>query len=435
MAEIDRPTPNSDDLAVNVDVSGCSIEPHFFAYRLDGMRGQFRYHHHRLEVTQAKANHGKSILALEQGAIDLNPKGGHHAVLQVSARDLHIDEELCQALPGKKLQQAARALKLQGPVQVDLKKLVVQQAAATSGPPVIYWDGLLYLQDAHLSPCVDMKNVTGVLACVGRHNGQQLEGLQGKVLLDRVTAFHQPFTNVVASIEVPKNAPDVLHIGLRAPLFSGDVTGECRVNLHSTPSYALNLTASQIDLQQFGQHNLGKSTQLQGVGVGRLVLTGEASGLDSLEGEGKISVPVGKLGKDLPLLLDFIKFLGLHWPDGTAFEEAHAQFGIHGKRVSLKRLELLGNAVSLTGKGEFNLDGSDVQVDVYPTWARLVQWVPPMMRPLPVAVSKNLLTIEVRGKVGGGPDSLRFNKKLVPIVLEPLTVLRDRVIGAPEKKQ
>lgn len=429
-AKIDRAGPLPDDLSVHVDARGCSVEPRFFAYRLDDVRGEFRYQQRRLELTQVKARHGATLLAVERGGIDL--REGYYADLQIQGRDVQLDEPLTRALPAK-LQDLIRALKVHGPVQLDTR-LVIAQAAEPSHPPTVYWDGKASLEDAMLTTGLELSHVTGTLACVGRHNGLQLEGLQGTALLDRARAFKQaqPFTNVVARFEVGKASPDVMLVNLRAPIYGGDITGQIRVDLHSTTHYELNLTASQIDLAEFGKHNFGAATQMQGIAGGRLYLKGQAKSLDNLEGDGSIDVPQGRLGKDLPLLLDLIKFLGLHWPDRTAFEEMHAAFGIRGRRVHVRRLELVGNAVSLTGRGEFNLDGSDVQLDFYPTWARVDQALPPSLRFLPPTISRNILTIEVRGKAS---DDLKFNKKPVPIVIDPLTVLRDRVIGVAERME
>jgi hypothetical protein len=427
-AEIKRAGPHPDDLSVNVDARGCSVEPRFFAYRLDDLGGQFLYEKRRLSLTHVRARHGRTILAVESGVVDLHGGDGFHANVDVQAQDLRLDEPLASALPGK-LREMVRSLKVQGPVQLKTK-LVIAQAPEQAHPPVIWWDGQAWLDNATVNAGPELRSVTGTLTCDGLHNGQHLEGLSGNILFDRASLLkQQPFTNVVARFEVAKSAPDVLLLSLRAPIYGGDVTGQVRLDLHSTLGYEMNLTASQIDLAQLGRTNFGDSTQMQGIAVGRLYLRGQGRSLDSLEGDGSIDVPSGRLGKDLPLLLDLIKFLGLHWPDRTAFEELHALFGIRGRRVHMRRLELYGNAISLSGKGEFNLDGSEVQIDFYPTWARIDQLLPPLVRPLPPAVSKNLLTIEVRGNANNGSDALRFNKKLVPIVVDPLLVLRDRVIG------
>src|ERR1017187_1419061 len=115
----------------------------------------------------------------------------------------------------------------------------------------------------------------------------------------------------------------------------------------------MNLTASQINLAEFGKHNLGPKSQISGTANDRLYLTGLGTGIDTLEGNGAIDIPRGHL-YNLPFLLDLLKFLGLHWPDRTLFEEFHTAFAIQGSKVNVQKVDLLGSAVSLSGKGEFD---------------------------------------------------------------------------------
>ncbi len=212
------------------------------------------------------------------------------------------------------------------------------------------------------------------------------------------------------------------------------MAGQIRVDFNSTVRYELNLTASQVDLKQFGKHNLGPKSELDGIAVGRLHLTGLGNGIDSLDGHGSLDVPNGKL-YNLPLLLDLLKFLGLNWPDRTLFEELHALFGIHGHRVQLRKLDLLGNAISLTGKGEANLDGTDLHVDFCPTW-RLESLLPPAVRSVPPAISKSILTIEMRGKISEHSDrDLKFNKRWVPILVDPVLTLQQRLTGSESRME
>ena len=198
----------------------------------------------------------------------------------------------------------------------------------------------------------------------------------------------------------------------------------------------MNLTASQINLAEFGRHNLGPRSQLSGAANARLHLTGMGSGADSiqtLDGNGAIDVPRGHL-YNLPFLLDILKFLGLHWPDRTAFEEFHTAFALQGSKVTMKKFDLLGSAVSLSGKGEYDLLTKNLQVDVYPLWGRIEGLLPPMVRPLPTTLSKSLVTVEVRGKATGEPKDLKYQMKPVPVIVDPLIFLRDRMFGNREQE-
>src|SRR5262249_46309595 len=154
--------------------------------------------------------------------------------------------------------------------------------------------------------------------------------------------------------------------------------------------YEMNLTASQINLAEFGRHNLGPKSQLSGVASGRIFLHGFGTGIDTLDGNGSIDIPRGHF-YNLPFLPDFLKFLGLHWPARTGFEEFHTAFSVQGPKVNVQKVELLGSAVSLTGKGDFDLLSKKLALDVYPMWGRVEQLVPQQIRPLPTTISKNLL--------------------------------------------
>ena len=112
-------------------------------------------------------------------------------------------------------------------------------------------------------------------------------------------------------------------------------------------------------------------------------------------------------------------------PDRTAFEEAHASFGIRGQRVHFNRLDLYGNVISLSGQGEMNVDGSDLQLDFYAVWARLVQVLPPILRDIPSAIGQSVLKIKMRGRIGDP----RFTKEPVPVLVEPVERLLKRMKG------
>ncbi len=100
----------------------------------------------------------------------------------------------------------------------------------------------------------------------------------------------------------------------------------------------------------------------------------------------------------------------------------------------MRKLEILGSAISLTGKGEFNLDGTDVALDFYPGWPRLDQLLPPAVRPLPPAVGKNLLTIEMRGKITANEKDRKFTMKPVPGIVDPFLQMRNLLTGGPARE-
>ena len=130
---------------------------------------------------------------------------------------------------------------------------------------------------------------------------------------------------------------------MRGQLFGGQLFGEGHVAFGAGLQYEVDLKAINVKLEEAARHNrVGGTAHMSGLAKAELYLTGTGNGLDELGGGGNIHVPNGKM-YNLPLVLDLLKVVtALHAPDGTAFEEAHAEFKIQGKRVQVTRLDLLG---------------------------------------------------------------------------------------------
>jgi len=427
-AAIDRRGKQPEDLEVRVDVKGPSVRPEFFRYALQESAGHFHLKDQRLEMRRLSAQHGDARWYLDNGSVLLHPGGALYADLpELQVERIAFDQDLLAALPAK-LRETAAGLNCRNPLRLKTR-LVVAHSGTPGAPADIYWDGQVWLRDAAFHVGTDVSRVTGTVACTGRFDGQQLQGLQGNVILERAAALNQPFRDIHSRFYVTENEPTLLHCDdFKATIFGGDIAGQLTLDWHELPPrYEVNLTASQIDLKEFGTYNLGNS-KLSGVAVARLHLAGAGLDADTLDGHGTLDVPNGKL-YDLPFLLDLIKFLGLRWPDRTMFEELHAQFAIRRRRAYVRHLELFGNAVSFTGQGEINLDGTDLHMDMYPSWARIEQLLPPAVRAMPTSLSKNILTVEARGKITGNSKDIKFTKKPVPIVVDPLLHLRDMLVG------
>jgi hypothetical protein len=430
-AKIDRLPRQAQDLDVTVDVRGCTIVPQFFRYALNELSGQFRYAKNRVHLRNIRARHGKSAIAIPQGEVALYPGGGVYVRLpHLQAAPLVLDADFRQALP-LPLKKVCEALEIKGPLQLDTE-LITSQTGEPGSLPVIYWNGLLKLQNASFQVGVPVEHVTGLVGCVGLHDCRQVQGINCNIELAKASLFNQPFHDVHTKLDVLKEAPDVIILGLKAPIFGGQISGPGRIELNSTLRYFLDLTATEVKLDEFGRQNIGRDAKLNGVVSGRLYLEGKGSGIESLEGNGSLEMPRGRL-YNLPLLLDLLKFLGLRWPDQALFEQAHALYNIHGDRLSFRQLDLIGTVISLHGAGDVKLDGSDVRLDFIPVWGRIEQVLPAVWQNIPSAIGKNLLKIEMRGKLGKDKD-IHFHKKPIPALVDPLKEMQDRLTGKNGQK-
>jgi hypothetical protein len=110
--------------------------------------------------------------------------------------------------------------------------------------------------------------------------------------------------------------------------------------------------------------------------------------------------------------------------DHTAFEEAHAVFRIRGDRVKVGQLDLLGNAISLGGEGELNLDGSSAQFEFYTVWTNIRNMLGGG-GDLAARVSGNLFRIRVTGDFGGDRPP-RVTQEPLPGIVDPIRRLFSR---------
>ncbi len=415
---------------IRVRHTGAIIRPTFFPLELADLTGSFRLTRGQVEVSRYTARRGPTRFEFGGGTVRFG-EGWHYAdVHALRVEPLPVDEALVTALPPA-LQMVFHALRPTGSIAVDLDRLIIDHPPDLPGPPqppVLYWDGRLTFADAALNTGVAWTGVTGTIASEGRYRGQLLDGVNGHIALDRATVFGQPLTKInVGARVLPEHPHELQFYSAQGQLFGGHLYGVGHVAFGAGLQYEMDLKAINLQLEEAARHNhVGGTTHMSGLTKAELYLRGTGYGMDELDGGGNVHIPDGKM-YNLPLVLDLLKVVtALHAPDGTAFEEAHVEFKVHGKRIQVTRLDLLGSAISLGGKGEMDLDGSNLAMDFYAAWGHIAQMLPPGVREVPSWLSKNLLLVKAQGKLGG---QLTFHAEPVPLLVDPVRQLVDRARG------
>jgi hypothetical protein len=408
------------DLDVDVEIQGCSLKPTFFPFALSDLKAKVHSTAGLVHLKDIEAKHGKAILGLPWGLIQLNPGGGFDAWLKpIQGKNLAPDEDFLAALP-EPLRKGLAPLKLQGPVDVKTQ-LIMKNAGRAGQPFMVWWDGEAVLQNNRFRAGVETSNVDGRISCRGFHDGTRMKAVAGDMLLTRAVILNQPLSNVHGRLEILADSPDVMRFrDLKADFFGGTLGGEARIQINPEVTYEVLLEGVGVQLNQFGRHNLGPEdaqAQLEGPARASVFLSGKGNDLLGLQGHGQMDVPSGKMGK-LPFLLDLLKAFGLRLPDRTAFEQAKATFAIEGPRIKVEQLDLYGNAISLSGQGTVDLDGTNLNLDFTATPGRVRQVLPGALEIIPQSISEQLLKIKARGKLGKG--GVKFEKEFVPNVMEPL---------------
>jgi hypothetical protein len=405
-----------------------------------------------VDIAQLRARHGASQLTLPSALVLLPPTGGFYADLyDLKLTPVAFDREFLAALP-RGLKSACLGLEPRGPIGIHAKRLViddqpkkqprardvsqmtVRQVTAGSSPvaratlPVIYWDGTVTFRDAAMKTGVSWDGVTGQFASRGLYLGDRLGRVVGNLAIDRGRVLRQPVEALSARFEVDPARPDVITIPwINARAYDGEVGGEARLELGTPVKFDLSLNGARLKLEEFARVNhLGPTTQLEGLATAQIRLANPADPVTHqpvLDGSGSIDVPNGKM-LDLPVMLDVIKLARLRPVDRTAFEEAHAVFRVRGDRVKFGQLDLLGNAISLGGEGEMNLDGSHAQFDFYTVWTNIRNLLG-NGGDLAARVSGNLFRIRVNGDLGSDRPP-KVTQEALPGIVDPIRRLMGR---------
>jgi hypothetical protein len=444
------------DLELGLSFNGPSIRPTFFPYQLTDVAGQVSYALGRVEVRQLRAKHGTTLLTLPTAEVLLPASGGFWADLY----DLRIspvvcDREFLAALP-QGLRSACLGLEPQGAIAIHAKRLViddrpknqppvrpvpqvaVKQVTANSSPaerktlPTIYWDGTVIFRDASMKTGIQWEGVTGEFSTRGLYRHEKLDRVVGNLAVDKARILKQPVETLSARFEVDPAKPDVVAIPwINAHMYGGEVGGQARIELGTPVRFDLSLNGAKLKLEEFARVNhLGPKTEIQGLATAQIALSNAidpATRLPILQGSGSIDVPNGKM-LDLPVMLDVIKLVRLRPVDRTAFEEAHAVFRIRGDRVKIGQLDLLGNAISLGGEGEMNLDGSNSQFEFYTVWTNIRNLLGGG-NDMAARLSGNLFRIRVAGDLASDKP-LKMSQEALPGIVDPIR----RLIGRASPK-
>lgn len=482
--DVDPPFNAAADLKLTFHlISGLTITPSFFAYEISDLSGSLKYQNGRVDLAHFAGRHGSSQLKMLAGDVRFYPDGAIWANLGgMELKPLTVDAALLKAFPGK-LRSALEQLQIKGSADLNLKHLVVltppqaapgviarppdpypiapmshlgprvqpfvargQQPAAFPLPPpplpkpdpIVYWNAEVKFNGASLDTGVPWEDVFGAAACRGRYEGTHLGLLNGHIKLDRALIAKQPVTNAQARLfaeaqvrdpNVPgKFFPTALQFaGITGQLFHGMVGGEARVLLGEPVCYELWLTANDVKLEDVAKHHsLASDADLKGVAQAQLRLFNRPdpkTGRWGIEGIGKIDVPTGRM-YNLPVMLDLVKVLKLSTPDRTAFEEAHATFHVHGDRIKVDQLDLIGKALCVGGSGELDSSGDYARFEFYTLYSEiLARLVNTPVGDVSAFLSRGLFKIKMVRDNG----VTRYKPEPVPVVTEPIKAMTDRL--------
>jgi hypothetical protein len=349
-----------------------SIEPARFPYRLDNLQGVFTYCNGRVTMERLKAEH-RAVKVAAAGSCDFLPDGGWHLRFAGLTVDrLRNDRDLMQAVPPRLKNALAEinpsgAFSLRG--NLDLAGGATADAAIRS-----QWDLAMDMQQAGLDYGGDrLENVCGGLTLAGGCDGRAFY-CRGELALDCLTYKDHQFTRVMGPLWIddrqvllgawadrrqqeasPLTAPAPQRLrSLTASVYGGTVYGDGWVTLGAQPRWALHANLADGQLARWARENLPGRRNLQGRVMATLDLQGAGRSRNTLTGRGAIALRDANV-YELPLMISMLKLLSIRAPDSNAFSRSDIDFRIQAEHVYFDRIKFTGDAISLLGKGEMNM--------------------------------------------------------------------------------
>jgi hypothetical protein len=300
------------------------------------------------------------------------------------------------------------------------------------------WDVDLFLHQASLQVGPRLNNIFGSVRLEGTSQGPNYQSF-GELRLDSLTYKNFQFTQVLGPLwfdnqnvylgalpQAPPRGQKAARV--TANLFGGVVAADCHVRLGTVPQYRLIASLAGADLGQFAAENLTNHHRLNGKVLANVDLQGSRS-QHTLVGSGDVHLTDADV-YELPLMVSLLKIVRAKPPDPTAFTESDIAFDINGQRLLLKKIDLRGDALSLSGTGELLLDGqtNPVQLELHTTVGRGAL---PIISGMFSEASQQILKIHVDGTL----DHPATRAEAFPVATQALERLRADYEKQPTARQ
>lgn len=405
-----------------------------FRYPLERVEALLSYADRRVEIREFKAWHDTTRIRLQEeqgrGEFVQEADGWRLRFENLLVDDLQPDRGFRKALP-EALRDGFETLDPDGPVSIHAHVLEFRGHASPRIPVTAAWNLEGYVAGLDFTAGVRFSNAHGKFTARGTWDGRIVDG-GGRIDLDSLVVMNQQLTQVrgpfraldreivVGSREAfssdPATARSAEHLTARA--FEGVLTvdavatiGEDQVDAYGRipkdpTRYRVALGLNGPRLEEYARRNLTGVTDLRGIVNGGILLEGEGTRVEDLTGSGTVVVKPAAL-YELPVMFQVFQRLTFVPPDNTAFDEARLAFKIRNEQFEFDRIDLLGNAISLRGRGTIRFDE---KVDLeFISAVPKAQLPIPLVRELVNASQNGFMAVRVGGTIAQPVTNVQTN--------------------------
>jgi hypothetical protein len=339
-----------------------SIEPAWFPYRLERLRGSLTWKDGLLRFRSVRGTHARTTVSAG-GVCRFSPDGGWAVSFeQLCADRFRADHEVLQALPVG-LQQAISGVRLRGLLSLT----GTLDIHSSGGPPAAAWDMHLDVEQGSLDVGTPLEHVHGGIRLRGRSDGRTWQTL-GELAIDsatwrgvQMTAVQGPLSMDSGGVRFGANAVRPAGEGaarrVSARLAGGTLLIDGSAAAGDPGGFAVVATLAEANLERLAGETLAAAHPYRGRVFGTVEVSGSRAGTHSLAGRGQVRLRDADI-YELPLVVALLKMFRVKAPDRNAFGSSIVDFRIEGPRAYLDNIELSGDAISLVGNGEVDFDGA-----------------------------------------------------------------------------
>ena len=366
-----KPRQTDVELEATPQADTVSIEPAWFPYRLEQLRGKIGWKNGIMRFEGVRGVHARTTVATE-GTCRFAADGSWHVSFErLSADRFRADHDVLQAMPDG-LRRAIAAVHPRGLLSLSGSLDIYTRATPEghAGPAAAAWDMQLDMEQGTLDIGAPLEHVHGGVHLKGQADGRTWQSV-GEVAIDsaiwrgvQLTAVQGPLVMDEGGVRFGMSAGQSDQgrpRRLSARVAGGSVYIDGSVAAGEAGTFALAASLGDADLERLAVDSvagLSESAAVQryrGRAFGTIELSGSRAGMHSLVGRGQLRLRDADI-YELPVMVALLKVLRVKAPDRKAFGSSLVDFRIEGPHAYLDNIELSGDAISLVGNGEVDFD-------------------------------------------------------------------------------
>ena len=398
-------------------VRNATIKPLAFPYRLENVQAELSYvpgtaetpDTGRLSIKRMIGRHGNTKVDAAGWATHRTNGEWTLHFDRLIGKDIVANSDLLLALP-EGLREAFQVLNPTAPFGLENTELEFRGAGNPAFPVTAAWHTETVLEGGAISAGMDLKNVRGRVTNHGYYGPDGLRN-EGEVKLQSVEVLEHKLTNIrgpyrikdtqlwIGAPEVFRQTPLSVPVNKRitAEAFGGQLTCDARISLTEASPYQVFVTVADSDLRTYANIHMPAERNMSGKMNGWIHLHGAGPEENAIKGNGQLQVSPAAI-YEMPVMVNLLQALGtlnFSVADSVAFRHALLNFDVKDRNFLFKEIDLIGNAISLRGRGRVDFD-SRLSLDFYSKPPRTVGGIP-ILSQLVSGATSNWVNVKVDG--------------------------------------